>query len=199
MRRLAKRVFATAGVALATLAAAGPAGEAPGAAERTTAADNAFHLVVDLSDRELHVVENGETTASYDVAVGKPGHPTPRGEFRIRRIVWNPRWVPPDAEWARDKRAREPGDPRNPMGKVKIFFQQPDYYIHGTRETDSLGRAESHGCVRMRNSEVTALARRVMANGGAPRSPGWFQRVINRVRRSQDVRLSNPVLVKIRA
>ncbi|HEU4453997.1 MAG TPA: L,D-transpeptidase [Longimicrobium sp.] len=192
-------MFATAALAFSALAAAGPAADVETAGKGMTASDEAFHLVVDLSDRQLHVVENGETTASYDVAVGKPQHPTPRGEFRIRRIVWNPRWVPPDAAWARDKRPRAPGDPRNPMGKVKIFFQQPDYYIHGTRETDSLGQAESHGCVRMRNSEVVSLARRVMANGGAPRSAGWFQRVINRVRSSQDVRLSDPVLVRVRA
>jgi lipoprotein-anchoring transpeptidase ErfK/SrfK len=192
-------MFATAALAFTALAAAGPATGVETAGERMTASDEAFHLVVDLSDRQLHVVEHGETTESYNVAVGKPEHPTPRGEFRISRIVWNPRWVPPDAAWARNKRARAPGDPRNPMGKVKIFFRQPDYYIHGTHQTDSLGQAESHGCVRMRNSEVTALARRVMENGGAPRSAGWFQRVINRVRSSQDVRLSDPVLVRVRA
>jgi murein L,D-transpeptidase YcbB/YkuD len=81
---------------------------------------------------------------------------------------------------------------------VKIFFQPPDYYIHGTRETDSLGQAESHGCIRMRNADVIALARMVMQNGGAPRSAGWFTRVINRIRSTQDVRLSEPVLVQIR-
>jgi len=197
--RAARKLFATGALAFTALAAAGPAAGVETAGERMTASDEAFHLVVDLSDRQLHVVEHGETTESYSVAIGKPEHPTPRGEFRIRRIVWNPRWVPPDAAWARNKRARAPGDPRNPMGKVKIFFQQPDYYIHGTHQTDSLGEAESHGCVRMRNSEVTALARRVMENGGAPRSAGWFQRVINRVRSSQEVRLSDPVLVRVRA
>ena len=193
-----KKIFATALVALAALAAGGPAaGVEP--AGRAAGSDEDFHLVVDLSERTLSVVENGDVTQSYPVAVGKPQHPTPRGEFRVRRIVWNPRWAPPDASWAREKRPRDPGDPRNPMGRVKIFFRQPDYYIHGTRETDSLGQAESHGCVRMRNSEVVSLARRVMANGGAPRSAGWFQRVINRVRSTQDVRLSDPVLVRIRA
>jgi lipoprotein-anchoring transpeptidase ErfK/SrfK len=191
-----RKIFATAFVAFAALGAAAPVADAGTA---MTAADEDFHLVVDLSARTLSVVEDGDVTESYSVAVGKPQHPTPRGEFRIRRIVWNPRWVPPDAAWAREKRAREPGDPRNPMGRVKIFFRQPDYYIHGTRETDSLGQAESHGCIRMRNSDVIALARRVMNNGGASRPAGWFQRVINRVRSTQDVRLSEPVLVKIRA
>ncbi len=158
-----------------------------------------FSITVDLSDRMLYVMRGDETAREYRVAIGKPQHPTPRGSFRVSRLVWNPRWVPPDAEWAREKRAREPGDPRNPMGRVKIFFRAPDYYIHGTRETDSLGEAESHGCIRMRNSDVIELARMVMENGGAARSPGWFQRVINRVRSTQDVRLSQPVQLRVRA
>lgn len=163
------------------------------------AASEDFSIIVDLSDRMLYVKRGDEVAHEYRVAIGKPQHPTPRGAFRVQRLVWNPRWVPPDAAWARDKRPREPGDPRNPMGRVKIFFRQPDYYIHGTRETDSLGEAESHGCIRMRNDDVIELARMVMENGGASRSPGWFQRVLNRVRSTQEVRLSQPVQFSVRA
>lgn len=162
-------------------------------------ASGAFSITVDLSDRMLYVMEGEEVVREYRVAVGQPRHPTPTGSFSVRRLVWNPRWVPPDAEWAREKRAREPGDPRNPMGRVKIFFRAPDYYIHGTRETDTLGQAESHGCIRMRNSDVVELARMVMENGGEARSPGWFQRVINRVRSTVDVRLSRSVPLRVRA
>lgn len=158
-----------------------------------------FSITVDLSDRKLYVMRGEDIQREYSVAIGQPRHPTPTGSFNVRRLVWNPRWVPPDAEWAREKRAREPGDPRNPMGRVKIFFQSPDYYIHGTRETDSLGQAESHGCIRMRNSDVIELGRMVMENGGERRTAGWFQRVINRVRSTQEVRLSQPVPLRVRA
>src|SRR5688500_13333652 len=82
--------------------------------------DRPFSLVVDLSDREIHVMRGEEVVRSYPVAIGKPAHPTPKGSFSIRRITWNPRWVPPQAGWARGKRARGPGDPRNPMGRVKM-------------------------------------------------------------------------------
>jgi|SRR5687767_6637927 len=154
-------------------------------------------LVIDLASRQLLVKEGGSTVQTYPVAIGAPKHPTPRGTFNIRRIIWNPRWVPPDAKWARNRKPAAPGAADNPMGKVKIFFKEPDYYIHGTREVDSLGRAESHGCIRMRNSDVIELARRVMANGGAAKPDSWFQRVINRVRSTESVRLSNPVVVRI--
>ncbi|HEX8432966.1 MAG TPA: L,D-transpeptidase, partial [Longimicrobium sp.] len=67
-----------------------------------------FSLIVDLSDRKLYAMEDGEVAATYPVAIGQARHPTPKGSFSVRRIVWNPRWVPPDAAWARGKRAREP-------------------------------------------------------------------------------------------
>lgn len=155
-------------------------------------------LIVDLSDRRLYVKQGEEVVREYPVAVGKPEHPTPQGSFTIRRMIWNPRWVPPDAEWAKKKRARPAGDPRNPMGRVKMFFREPDYYIHGTRDVDSLGSAESHGCVRMRNSDVIDLAKTVMEAGGARREPGWFRRVVNRVTHTQEVRVSAPVPVTVR-
>lgn len=156
-----------------------------------------FSISVDLSARELSVIENGAVTATYPVAVGRPSYPTPKGRFAVHRIVWNPRWVPPDSPWARKKRETPPGDPANPMGKVKIFFEEPDYYIHGTREVDSLGQAESHGCLRMRNADVVALAQQIMAAGGKPVSQSWVHRLINRIRSTREVRLSSGVPIEI--
>jgi lipoprotein-anchoring transpeptidase ErfK/SrfK len=185
-------VFA-AGMLAALALAASPASAAEAVDEA-----NGFSLVVDVSDRKLYVMQDGEVQREFRVAVGQRSHPTPRGSYRVSRVIWNPRWVPPDAEWAKGKKAREPGDPRNPMGRVKIFFRAPDYYIHGTHEEDSLGRAESRGCIRMRNADVIALARLVMENGGERRPPGWFQRVSNRVRQTEDVRLSRPIPLRVR-
>ena len=65
------------------------------------------------------------------------------GRFIVRHIVWNPAWVPPNAGWAKGKQPAAPGDPKNPMRAVKIFFQEPDYYIHGTNAEESIGYAAS--------------------------------------------------------
>lgn len=196
--KLGRKRIGAAFLTVFALAAAAPAPRTADAAAADGAGRGDITLTVDLSERRLYVNRDGEVVESYAVAVGKPEHPTPRGTFSIRRMIWNPRWVPPDARWARKERPRAPGDPRNPMGRVKIFFSEPDYYIHGTRNVDSLGEAESHGCVRMRNSDVIALARMVMENGGAARSPGWFRQVINRVTSTREVRLSDPVRVTVR-
>ncbi len=178
-------------------------GGAMGVAEPALAAGGAgtrapLSIEVDLSARTLEVVRDGETIRSYPVAVGMEAHPTPTGTFSIRHIVWNPKWVPPDADWAEGKKVRQPGDPKNPMGRVKLFFKEPDLYLHGTRELDSLGKAESHGCIRLRNGDAIELAKLVMEAGGSAREPSWFRRVLNRVTSTKEVYLSDPVEVRIR-
>ena len=154
---------------------------------------SALLLRVDLSERQVTAELNGAVHATYGVAIGTKAHPTPRGEFAVRRIIWNPRWVPPDSEWAKDAKPAEPGDPNNPMGKVKMFFREPTYYVHGTNAEESIGSAASHGCIRMRNADIIELARLVMKHGGEPRDAGWFERILNRVRSTREVRLSAPV------
>ncbi|HEX6559408.1 MAG TPA: L,D-transpeptidase, partial [Longimicrobiales bacterium] len=42
---------------------------------------SSMSITVDLSARELSVIENGQVTASYPVAIGKPSYPTPKGRF----------------------------------------------------------------------------------------------------------------------
>ncbi|HEX7118321.1 MAG TPA: L,D-transpeptidase [Longimicrobiales bacterium] len=126
-----------------------------------------MRLKVDLSERKLYVIEDGETVQTYSIAVGTPNHPTPTGTFRTGRIVWNPSWNPPNSEWARGEKPRAPGDPKNPMRGVKIYFREPSYYIHGTNDPESIGTAASHGCIRMTEGDATALARRIENAGGS--------------------------------
>lgn len=155
-----------------------------------------LRLRVDLSDRTLDALVDGRPAASWDVAVGKDDYPTPRGSFSIRKVIYNPAWVPPKSKWARNKTATPPGHPDNPMKKVKMFFREPDYYIHGTGDEDSLGSAASHGCIRMSATDVTELSRMVMEHGGEPKSAPWYRRIF-RSRSTKAVYLSEPVPIEI--
>lgn len=157
----------------------------------------ALRLEVDLSDRELAAIIDGQVVESYSIAVGNDDYPTPLGEFKIRKVIWNPAWRPPDSKWARGKEAKPAGHPENPMKRVKMFFKEPDYYIHGTADEDSLGAAESHGCIRMRVSDATRLARLVMEKGGKPMPEPWYRRIFRR-KTTKVVYLTVPVPVKIR-
>lgn len=179
------------------LAAADWSGVRPADPAPATAAT--AQLSVDLGERELTVTVDGDVVRTYQVAIGTADHETPTGTFSIRRIIFNPSWTPPNVPWARGKKPTPPGDPNNPMGKAKIFFAEPDYYIHGTNDERSIGRAASHGCLRMRNEDVVALARLVMEYGGEARPASWFERIRNVVTRSEEVRLSNPVTFRVQA
>src|SRR3954469_1316693 len=106
-------------------------------------------LATSLGKNILVVRVNGRDVKAFPVSVGVKAHQTPQGHFGIRHIVWNPSWHPPKAAWAKGKQAAGPASASNPMKVVKIFFQEPDYYIHGTDHEDKLGAAASHGCIRM--------------------------------------------------
>ena len=160
--------------------------------------DAPLTLRADLSARRLIAKKGDITLKTYPIAVGQDRYPTPVGEFTIRRIVWNPSWKPPpDAAWAKGKSAKGPGDPENPMKVVKIFFHDPDYYIHGTDDVESLGSAASHGCLRMNPEEVADLAKLIMDNGGEPRGDNWFWRILHSRREEKEVSLDNPVSLTI--
>jgi lipoprotein-anchoring transpeptidase ErfK/SrfK len=157
-----------------------------------------LRLEVDLSERQLLVVVDDEVVETFAVSVGKDDNPTPEGEFTIRKVIWNPAWTPPDAKWARGKSPKPPGHPDNPMKRVKMFFKEPDYYIHGTGDEESLGKAESHGCIRMHPEDVTRLAQLVMEHGGKPMPEPWYRKIF-RKKTTQVVYLEMPVELEIRA
>ena len=165
--------------------------------EAVTSPSETMRLRVGLAERRLYVEIDGVVVDTMLVTVGTDRHPTPTGTFHVARVIWNPSWTPPDAEWARGRTTTPPGDPRNPMGRVKMFFREPDYYLHGTNDERTIGYRGSHGCVRMRNDDIMELAQLAMQHGGQPREPNWFRRVINRVRSTEEVRLSSPIPVTI--
>lgn len=138
----------------------------PDPIEGEPGASRALQLQVSLSQRTLQVMEGGSVVQTYPVAVGRPGHSTPKGNFRTGRIEWNPSWTPPPRKWAAGLSARGPGDPRNPMQGVKIYFREPWYFIHGTNDPASIGQAASRGCIRMLPADAKELARRIESNGG---------------------------------
>jgi L,D-transpeptidase ErfK/SrfK len=156
-------------------------------------------ITVDLSDRVLYVLDGERVVRRYPVAVGAADYPTPRGSFRISRMIWNPSWRPPASGWARSRKPEAPGAPGNPMGRIKIFFREPDFYIHGTGTPSSLGRAASHGCIRLRNVDAAELGRLLMASTGTERDRNWFRRVVDESSTSHEVRLARGVPLRVRA
>jgi murein L,D-transpeptidase YcbB/YkuD len=159
------------------------------------AASDDLRLVVNIPGYRLDVYESGQLTRSYDVAVGKPGHSTPRGSYRISRAIWNPWWHPPNSGWARGRKPEPPGE-SNPMGRVKLYFRNL-YYIHGTPPGTPMGNPESHGCIRMRNRDVVELARLVHQYGNPGLSPAELNALEADARRTRTINLRNRIALEI--
>ncbi len=127
-----------------TATAQQPAGDAqvqPAATKRV--------IVVSLEDRKLALVEDGKVKKIYTVAVGKPSTPSPVGTFTIERRVMNP-------TYSHDGRVVPPG-PGNPVGTRWMGLSIHGYGIHGTNEPKSIGKAASHGCIRMAKADLEEL------------------------------------------
>ncbi|MBW3570941.1 MAG: L,D-transpeptidase [Gemmatimonadetes bacterium] len=155
-----------------------------------------LRLEVNVAERKLYVYRNDERIATHPVAVGTKEWPTRTGEWRIGQVVFNPRWTPPQEEWARDEEVVEPGDPDNPLGRAQLVYDAPRS-IHGTNEPESLGTAASHGSIRVANDVAVRLARMVMESGGAGKDDAWFQKVRENRKERVEVAIPNPVPIRV--
>jgi murein L,D-transpeptidase YcbB/YkuD len=153
-------------------------------------------LALNIPAYRLDVYEGGIRTRSFRVAVGARKYPTPTGRFEVGRITWNPWWIPPKSEWARRERVTPPG-PSNPLGKVKLQFRD-EYYLHGTPLEESLGRAASHGCVRLANADAIELARLVQDVVGVDVLPAAVDQLVTSWEPSRTVELPALVPLEIR-
>jgi L,D-transpeptidase-like protein len=106
-------------------------------------------IVVSLEDRKLALVEDGQVKKVYTVAVGKPSTPSPVGTFTIERRVANP-------TYHHDGKTVLPG-PGNPVGTRWMALSIHGYGIHGTNEPKSIGKAASHGCIRLARADLEAF------------------------------------------
>jgi lipoprotein-anchoring transpeptidase ErfK/SrfK len=106
-------------------------------------------VVVSLPDRKLAVLEDGRVLRIFPVAVGARISPSPTGRFVIVSRLANPTYyhagvvIPPGSE--------------NPLGPRWLGLNEKGYGIHGTNVPGSIGRASSHGCIRLRNGDIKQL------------------------------------------
>ena len=99
------------------------------------------HVVMLRGRRRVFLLDNGRLRNAFPVAIGMPGWETPTGRFEVLQKIPNPVWVHPVS----GERVEEQGA-NNPLG---------------TPHRWTVGRAVSHGCVRLYNEDVRALYRQV--------------------------------------
>ncbi len=136
--------------------ATAPTNSTTTAATSEAAKPLATRLVLVLGERKVYAYQNETVLASYPVAIGKKGWETPKGNFKVIQMVENPTWENP---W---NGKRVPASLNGPIGIRWIGFWSDGKNtigFHGTPQKHEhlLGKAVSHGCVRMRNPDVVAL------------------------------------------
>jgi hypothetical protein len=98
-------------------------------------------IAVDKDAQRMSVVVDGTPRYDWPVSTGVAGYDTPNGSYRPFRMEKSHF----SREWD-----------NAPMPHA-VFFTQVGHAIHGTTHTRRLGRAASHGCVRLSQRNAATL------------------------------------------
>jgi lipoprotein-anchoring transpeptidase ErfK/SrfK len=143
--------------------AAGETIKVPNARAQAPAAEKGeVQVVVSKSNGTLTVDRGGDVLFFAPVTSGSEHDPLPIGDWKVTGIAKNPTFnYNPDLFWDADPthtKAKVPAGPNNPVGVVWIDISKEHYGLHGTPEPRTIGRSESHGCVRLTNWDALTLA-----------------------------------------
>ncbi len=133
------------------------------APEQRASAPAVARIEIDKRERSLRALDkDGKLVAFYPASIGSTEKPAPSGTFKVRTVQLDPTYhYDPKFAFkgvkAKKKFTIKPG-PNNPVGSVWIDLTAPSYGIHGTPNPDKVSKTESHGCVRLTNWDVRALA-----------------------------------------
>jgi lipoprotein-anchoring transpeptidase ErfK/SrfK len=131
----------------------------------TEPARPAVAVKIDTKTNMLEVHQGDKLIAAYPVTIGSAKNASPVGEWKVRRITKMPtfRWdkeMLQHGQRSGNSHLLPPG-PNNPVGVIWIALNKKGIGIHGTNDPDSIGRAASHGCVRLANWDVVRLATKI--------------------------------------
>ncbi|HBQ85042.1 MAG TPA: hypothetical protein DD811_00950 [Syntrophomonas sp.] len=143
-----------------------------------TPSGSATTICIDTGQRILSFCSPGFKKI-YKVAVGKKSTPSPLGDWTI---------------------VQKTVDPGGPFGVRWMRLSCPwgGYGIHGTNNPKSIGRAASHGCIRLYNQDVIELYNMVAI--GTPVSiinKSYTGRILRRGNKGSDVKKLQASLKKL--
>lgn len=130
----------------------------------------AVTVKVDTKTNMLGVFEGNKMIAAYPVTIGSAQTRSPIGEWKVRGLAKMPNFRYDEQMLKHGERSQNfhmlaPG-PNNPVGVMWIALNKKGIGLHGTAEPETIGRAVSHGCVRLANWDIVRLAG--LVKGGVP-------------------------------
>jgi len=137
-------------------------------------------IVINLAELRLYYYPPGGEPRSFPIGIGGEGKETPVGHTGIADKRVHPTWVPTKSEHAEDPDLPPsvgPG-PDNPMGDYALYLGWKGYAIHGTNKPYSIGRRDSHGCIRLYPEDIDWLFHKVVPGTpvtvvNQPAKVGW--------------------------
>lgn len=122
-------------------------------------------IVVSKAGKTLKAYDaGGKLVALFTVSSGSSKFPLPLGKWAIKGEAYNPPYSY-DSEVlgkkGEDEQHQLPAGPNSPVGVVWIDLSKEHYGIHGTPDPETIGRAQSSGCVRLTNWDAARLAQMV--------------------------------------
>jgi lipoprotein-anchoring transpeptidase ErfK/SrfK len=127
-------------------------------------------IEIDKAEREVRAYGEGEKLlAVYPATVGSAERPAPSGEWAVRTVATAPTWSYDPKRLTFGKKTDTmtiAAGPNNPVGSTWIDLTKDTYGIHGSPDPRRVGKADSHGCVRLTNWDIMELGSAVKA--GAP-------------------------------
>lgn len=134
---------------------------------------------IDVDKRRLTFFNTDSTNKTYKVAIGRPSNPTPLGN------------------WIISQKALNPGGPFG-VRWMRLSVPWGGYGIHGTNNPSSIGKAISHGCIRLFNEDVIELYN--LTPLGTPvniTGTGYSARLLKKGDKGKDVSQVQRMLKKI--
>lgn len=118
-------------------------------------------IVINLPELRLYYYPPQGEPRSFPIGIGGEGKETPVGHTVIAAKRPHPTWIPTASEHDEnpDLPAEVPPGPDNPMGDFALYLAWKGYAVHGTNKPYSIGRRDSHGCIRLYPEDIAWLYR----------------------------------------
>ena len=119
-------------------------------------------IFINLSELRLYYFyrQKGERfVETFPIGIGREGHDTPLGKYRIIGKIVSPAWhVPKSIRTEKPELpAVVPPGPDNPLGSHALRLSDPSILLHGTNKPWGIGRTVSHGCIRLYPEDIPRL------------------------------------------
>jgi lipoprotein-anchoring transpeptidase ErfK/SrfK len=133
--------------------------------DKSTGALAPTSVKIDTKINMLGVFEADKLVAAYPVTIGSAQTASPIGDWKVTRIAKLPRFRYDKEMLKHGERSGNfhmlPPGPNSPVGVIWIALNKKGIGLHGTNEPETIGRAASHGCVRLTNWDAVRLAQKI--------------------------------------